>query len=1798
MVINLNTVSGIIFDAFDAPIENVTVQAFDKDLRSEQLLGAANTDVKGFYSINYDATEFADSDFKSADVFIRVIKFINTGPVPITQVLGESLVNFNVPKEFTLNFKIDHTPVRELNEFDALVQLIKPLTDPQKVAIADLQESDKFKDISFLANETGEDATKIAFLPIAFTLSDKIKIAQDIFYGLFRLQFPTDLNALLLVKSESITNGINTAISQNIISAKWGSQDQIDSILQTFNQLATGTVLSGTDDQSAAFKQVLGAALTKPEHQETFVNVFLANEKTPENFWDALAQQTGFTDPDVIPRIQSALQLNLLTNYVPSLTTSLFNEQQQTPALKDIRGFATFTFDDWRTRITKLVSTGDLKNFPDSIEGTTQEEKAVNYANSITLLVKSLYPTNVFSSQLGKDSSNAFKAAKTDLTTFFANNSDYDLKNNNIHKLFEASDLTGITDESLLKKELTTINRLSKLTDDYNQVSALHLGGIDSATALVSTYSPAQFAEKFAASIPPETAAAIYQQAQQIDNRATVLALSIKMRNDIPIYAINGPTNDAPSDYESLFGDTNCDCEPCQSVYSPSAYYVDSLHLLKQYSPLADDPHSPFKRLTTRRPDLTEILLTCKNTNTPLPYIDLVNELLENTIAPIPPVVVNGVPTYPQFQTTNSADELLAYPEHVNTAAYGPLKTANSAINLPLDLPLEETRLYLDNLSVKRYGLMELFFGKQTNSKYNDLPIAIEYLQSSQGELNIVNGATPMPVTLGKVTDFLVDTGLTYLEMLQLLECYFVNPLVNGERSIKILSTTADQTSCKIEDLKLQTTSPQSLKIIPFIRLWKQAGWDIFDLDRAFIALGVDEFSGDINTKLILPLSHIARLKARFNLSVQSIVTLWSKIDTHVYVNHSLGGQPKLPTQFESLFQNKQVTNPLDPVFSDPAGLPGTHSLAEKSTIIIAALNLSQNDFDMLNQAPFVNGKLTLENLSVLFRFALLAKALKLSVNTLISAIGLAGINPFGNSLHSATTLAFIDKVDSIRSSGISLPQLNSLLSNSVIASPQINVNDISKVLTSVREGLKNIELLAAVGTTPQEQANNKLQNQNSFITDTLGTAFKTESKVVNVLINSLVKSVADNTKPAITPFIDAGFIAGDAPLFTINASNVITWAFPDLFNTYVLLSNTWDRVSKLVSNLKITNDEFIYLQSNEAKLNIGGVWNLPVSASGSVLFPGFENLSNIIRFRNALALPTVDWFKLFDFAILNEVDAKRNFINSLSALSNLTSVTIEFLLGVATNVTDAGRLKFTFPSDYLNGAVLIDVINCANMSDKLGSSVDNIAKLTIPTPTDDQENEAAALSKSILIAKYDVPTWLKIITPLSNQLRIMKRDALTSYILTSMEPGLVTFRDDNKITDTNSLFAYFLIDLEMDACMLTSRIKQAISSTQLFIDRCLMNLEEGVVLPADFTTQWNTWRKRYRVWEANRKIFLYPENWIEPELRDDKSPFFKELESKLRQNEITDETAEDVLRGYLEKLDAVANLEMVGVYPDKLTGIVHAIGRTRNIPHQYYYTKQIKAVWSAWGKIDLDIEGDHILPVIWNNRLMLFWGMFTEKQEESGGGATISPSTNGSNTLSTTPAAKYWEIKLAWSEYKHGKWAGKKISKEAISTLNKIVSSSGVINKNVDKKQIMLTSTFIDNKLYIKLFAWADPYRKYFDKQQLDGFYFDNCNSAPLIAPNISLPIEYFEIIDNTNSNGMSLGEKDQVFKSPSGDDTLSIFNTGLCKFHISQTSNVTLFNNTPGTFNLLPNHNNIPVNYFEPFFYNLDSNPKCITV
>ena len=158
------------------------------------------------------------------------------------------------------------------------------------------------------------------------------------------------------------------------------------------------------------------------------------------------------------------------------------------------------------------------------------------------------------------------------------------------------------------------------------------------------------------------------------------------------------------------------------------------------------------------------------------------------------------------------------------------------------------------------------------------------------------------------------------------------------------------------------------------------------------------------------------------------------------------------------------------------------------------------------------------------------------------------------------------------------------------------------------------------------------------------------------------------------------------------------------------------------------------------------------------------------------------------------------------------------------------------------------------------------------------------------------------------------------------------------------------------------------------------MNLETGVepsVFEAKHRKQWE-WMKRYRVWEANRKIFLWPENWVEPELRLDQSPPFKEAMSELLQSDITEDRAATALLNYLSKLEEVAKLEPCGIHfveGEKGTAddVAHVVARTAGANRKYFY-RRYDGLWTPWEQIKLDIEDNPVIPVVWKDRLFLFW--------------------------------------------------------------------------------------------------------------------------------------------------------------------------------------------------------------------------------
>ena len=153
---------------------------------------------------------------------------------------------------------------------------------------------------------------------------------------------------------------------------------------------------------------------------------------------------------------------------------------------------------------------------------------------------------------------------------------------------------------------------------------------------------------------------------------------------------------------QSLFGSLDYrQCPDCRSVYSPAAYLVDLLHWLSQRS--ASGNSNACAVLLGRRSDLQYVALSCNNTNVIVPYIDLVNEVLEAAVAG-----TGGMTTV--IQTQGATADRLAIPQFLNTGAYWTSSSSGSGtptpttstvpfpLSLPFSLPFAQTTAYLSAL--------------------------------------------------------------------------------------------------------------------------------------------------------------------------------------------------------------------------------------------------------------------------------------------------------------------------------------------------------------------------------------------------------------------------------------------------------------------------------------------------------------------------------------------------------------------------------------------------------------------------------------------------------------------------------------------------------------------------------------------------------------------------------------------------------------------------------------------------------------------------------------------------------------------------------------------------------------------------------------------------------------------------------------------------------------------------------------------------------------------------------------------
>ncbi len=466
-------------------------------------------------------------------------------------------------------------------------------------------------------------------------------------------------------------------------------------------------------------------------------------------------------------------------------------------------------------------------------------------------------------------------------------------------------------------------------------------------------------------------------------------------------------------------------------------------------------------------------------------------------------------------------------------------------------------------------------------------------------------------------------------------------------------------------------------------------------------------------------------------------------------------------------------------------------------------------------------------------------------------------------------------------------------------------------------------------------------------------------------------------------------------------------------------------------------------------------------------LISGFElsetELNHLITFAadfgniDFKALKAEHWHRVSDYTSLrNAVPQAQSMLTDIFAAANTTKPipTVDDLRKLIYQATawDEASLEFLVAHfglsvpEFRNEIALNRLREVMQIFAKTGLSAQTIAMWGKAETDFTKLNNTAQLIKNAVKARYQEKDWLDLASNLSDILRKNQQHALVGYLLT--RPEINTWG----AKDADGLFEYFLIDVQMGTCMDSSRIVQANAVIQMFINRCLLNLEsdtsngseKGISPDMIDKDRWE-WMENYRVWEANRKVFLYPENWLEPEWRNDRSEFFKELESYLVQNDITDRSVEQAFRNYLNSLNEVANLDVCGMYQENYDDgslkFLHVFACTRNAPYKFFYRRWNEyRRWSAWEQVPVDIRfvedgensGVHLIPVVWKKRLFLFWPEFMKAQDErSENGKKSIVKVGTEQNIESLKPTEYWQIRLAWSEYVDGKWSPKKLAKE-----------------------------------------------------------------------------------------------------------------------------------------------------------------------
>lgn len=768
-------VEGRIFLENGLPAGKVTLRIVNKGFgETAATLGEIQTDERGFYALPYNV------DGTAANLEIYALDA--TG-----QQAKLSLPRFNAGRNEVLNLVAPSSLQTQTSEYQLLADDLEQYTGGGLDRLRQAVESDERQDVSQLHQNTAWDGRLIALATAAGKLVENTGLAQDVLYSAFRAGLPPDSQELSLVSPEAFETALTRAMDAGIVAL---TPDQVDAAKTQFVQFALDArrkvVVPGTLSNAGT---LLDAAGLDAAHKATFEDLVLLQELSGAELWQQ-AKNKGVPS-EQIERLQFQGKLAYLTLNNAPLTQALQNDIGAMSNLSQLVDNDLYRKDVWKTRLTTLAGNDDAalaQLIPSAYLQPELDDRVDAYAADLALKVRQSFPTQVVTRMLETNeltlgtqhnllkapaqsflknaSAQGFQLGRTPISQLVAQHGD---------KLFE-----GLATDEVKKAAQDGANILQRtyqMTPTDEAMGTLLKLGFTSAYQV--TASPRyEFVDRYWKDFGSrEVTELVYTKSEQITSVThNIYTLAKTIESTPPVPAIGGTPErrqqdkdklaGALKDYptmQSLFGSLDfCECEHCRSVLSPAAYLVDLLQFIdprdavwqrflndwknkhhgQAYDGLTYNYRKPYDELNDRRPDLSAIELTCENTTTALPYIDLVNEILEFYVAH------NNQLTADAAHNTGAATsaELLAEPQNLLPAAYDKLKTARYPLTLPFDLWLELVRRFFDYFEAPLWQVLETFRPGDdlfdSALPYDRARIFAEYLGVTPGEYGIYTAAS------------------------------------------------------------------------------------------------------------------------------------------------------------------------------------------------------------------------------------------------------------------------------------------------------------------------------------------------------------------------------------------------------------------------------------------------------------------------------------------------------------------------------------------------------------------------------------------------------------------------------------------------------------------------------------------------------------------------------------------------------------------------------------------------------------------------------------------------------------------------------------------------------------------------------------------------------------------------------------------------------------------------------------------------------------------------------------------------